>query len=404
MAAVRPAFKSMLPIFLERRHFDYGIPALDRLVQTREMTSSFIIFQEQIMKILQSAGFTAPDSYAAIKAISKKKAEKVLKLKEQFTEGFTRLTGDPAATEKVWTIINDATSYLFNASHAVCVALDSLYGTYLKAHYPLEFYTALGECSGALAANAGMKQQSYLAYALQGNGIDRADTAGCNGCGWKANVSYTLNTIDRHAVCYQDTVGALCAADWRGPSSQYVGADKLICTDARGNGTGQVCANVTGDHENRVTDYTNIITYGGDKAGTLDASYYKGAGARNGKEREFVAERKAGHKYIVRRLSTTECARLQGLPDCWAIPVHKEDMTDEEAVFWEKVRETHAAINGTRYKPFSKREQLVRWYNRLHTDSAEYKLYGNGIALPCAVYILRGIAQVIREKEGEEPT
>ena len=143
VAAVRPAFKSMLPIFLERRHFDYGIPALDRLVQTREMASSFIIFQEQIMKILQSAGFTAPDSYAAIKAISKKKAEKVLKLKEQFTEGFTRLTGDPAATEKVWTIINDATSYLFNASHAVCVALDSLYGAYLKAHYPLEFYTAL---------------------------------------------------------------------------------------------------------------------------------------------------------------------------------------------------------------------------------------------------------------------
>lgn len=143
VAAVRPAFKSMLPIFLERRHFDYGIPALDKLVQTREMTSSFIIFQEQIMKILQSAGFTAPDSYAAIKAISKKKAEKVLKLKEQFMEGFTKLTGDPAATEKVWTIINDATSYLFNASHAVCVALDSLYGAYLKAHYPLEFYTAL---------------------------------------------------------------------------------------------------------------------------------------------------------------------------------------------------------------------------------------------------------------------
>ena len=226
-------------------------------------------------------------------------------------------------------------------------------------------------------------------------------TAGCNGCGWKANVSYTLNTIDRHAVCYQDTVGALCAADWRGPNSQYVGADKLICTDARGNGNGQVCANVTGDHENRVTDYTNIITYGGDKAGTLDASYYKGAGARNGKEREFVAERKSDRKYIVRRLSTTECARLQGLPDCWAIPVHKEDMTDEEAAFWEDVRKTHAAINGTRYKPFSKREQLVRWYNRLHTDSAEYKLYGNGIALPCAVYVLRGIAQELSEEKSK---
>ena len=76
-------------------------------------------------------------------------------------------------------------------------------------------------------------------------------------------------------------------------------------------------------------------------------------------------------------------------------------MTDEEAAFWEKVRETHAAINGMRYKPFAKREQLVRWYNRLHTDSAEYKLYGNGIALPCAVYVLRGIAQELFEEESK---
>ena len=144
-------------------------------------------------------------------------------------------------------------------------------------------------------------QPQRIAYALQGNTIDCAATANCNGCGWKANVSYTINTVDRHAVCYQDAAGM----------------DKLVCTDARGNGNGKVCVNVTGDQERRVTDYTNIITYGGDKAGTLDASYYKGAGARNGKEREFVAERKAGRKYIVRRLSTTECARLQGLPDCW---------------------------------------------------------------------------------------
>ncbi len=242
----------------------------------------------------------------------------------------------------------------------------------------------LGEHAGSLAANPGMKQQSYLTYALQGNGIDRADTAGCNGCGWRTDKSYTLNTIDRHAVCYQEIVGALCAADWRGPNSQYVGADKVIvnplCTDARGNGDGKTCATVTGDHENRVTDYTNVITYGGDKAGTLDASYYKGAGARNGKEREFVAESRPGRKYVVRRLSVTECARLQGLPDCWATPVPKETMTDEETAFWEKVRETYSAINGTKYRPFAKREQLVRWYNRLHTDSAEYKLYGNGIA------------------------
>ena len=88
VAAVRPAFKSMLPIFLARKHFDYGIPAFDKLIQTREMTSSFILFQEQLMKTLQHAGFTAPESYAAIKAIGKKHPEKVLPLKQRFLEAF----------------------------------------------------------------------------------------------------------------------------------------------------------------------------------------------------------------------------------------------------------------------------------------------------------------------------
>ena len=142
VAAVRPAFKSMLPVFLTRKHFDYGIPAFDRLIQTREMTSSFILFQEQLMKTLQHAGFTAPESYAAIKAIGKKHPEKVLPLKQRFLEAFAAKS-DMASAEKIWTIIEDSTSYSFNSSHAVCVALDSLYGAWLKAHYPLEYYTTL---------------------------------------------------------------------------------------------------------------------------------------------------------------------------------------------------------------------------------------------------------------------
>ena len=142
VAAVRPAFKSMLPIFLARKHFDYGIPAFDTLIQTREMSSSFILFQEQLMKTLQHAGFSAPESYAAIKAIGKKHPEKVLPLKQRFLEGFAAKS-DPEAAERVWRIIEDATSYLYNSSHAVCVALDSLYGAWLKAHHPLEYYTTL---------------------------------------------------------------------------------------------------------------------------------------------------------------------------------------------------------------------------------------------------------------------
>ena len=66
----------------------------------------------------------------------------MLPLKQRFLEAFAAKS-DMASAEKVWRIIEDATSYGFNSSHAVCVALDSLYGAWLKAHYPLEYYTTL---------------------------------------------------------------------------------------------------------------------------------------------------------------------------------------------------------------------------------------------------------------------
>lgn len=72
------------------------------------------------------------------------------------------------------------------------------------------------------------------AYCIQGNCIDRADTAGCNGKGWTEGISYTLNTVDRPAVY-----------------------------DARGNGDGKVAPTITGDHNNRVTDYTAVVVRGG---------------------------------------------------------------------------------------------------------------------------------------------
>lgn len=100
-----------------------------------------------------------------------------------------------------------------------------------------------------------------------------------------------------------------------------------------------------------------------------------------------------GVRYIVRRLTPTECARLQGFPDNWGHPDKKEDFTDEECRFWLDVRNTHAAINGKPQKDYSK-EQMLSWYNKLHTDSAEYKMWGNGIALPPALYIMQGMAQV----------
>ena len=99
-------------------------------------------------------------------------------------------------------------------------------------------------------------------------------------------------------------------------------------------------------------------------------------------------------RYIVRRLTPTECARLQGFPDTWGHPTPKEALTDEEYRFWLDVRNTHAAINGKQVKDYSK-EQILTWYNKLHTDSSEYKMWGNGIALPPALYCMQGIVEAL---------
>ena len=99
-------------------------------------------------------------------------------------------------------------------------------------------------------------------------------------------------------------------------------------------------------------------------------------------------------RYIVRRLTPTECARLQGFPDKWGHPDAKDMLTDEEYAFWLNVRNTHAEINGKATKEYT-REQMLTWYNKLHTDSSEYKLWGNGIALPCALYVMEGVAEAL---------
>lgn len=134
-------------------------------------------------------------------------------------------------------------------------------------------------------------------FCIQGNTIDRADTAGANGAGVKEDVCYTLNTIDRPAVAFEldcrnmaaneELSGTLQAKSNGGQSLNYINpvAEPLIY-DARGNGDGMTAPTITGDHNGRITDYTSVII-------------------------EKII------RWIVRRLTPTECERLQGYPDGW---------------------------------------------------------------------------------------
>lgn len=150
IAAIRPSFKSLYSKFENREKYEYGIKALDDILQNEYCHSSFILFQEDLMKILAYAGFPMKETYTVIKAISKKKKKKIEKVHPKFIEGFKNkiLEGDKTISEekaielsnKVWDIVNDFSSYGFNSPHGFSYAIDSVTQAWQKAHYPYEFY------------------------------------------------------------------------------------------------------------------------------------------------------------------------------------------------------------------------------------------------------------------------
>ena len=179
IAAIRPAFKSMYSKFESRENFEYGIKAFDKILQTPQFPYSYILYQEQTMNTLNYAGFPLDECYGIIKAIAKKHPEKVKPLKARFIEGFkNRIIQDDHIDEneaeemsaRVWQIIDDSCGYGFNSAHAYCMALDSLYCAWLKAHYPYEFYEVLLQVfsdKGKKDKVQALKQEMQVAFGIK---------------------------------------------------------------------------------------------------------------------------------------------------------------------------------------------------------------------------------------------
>ena len=203
------------------------------------------------------------------------------------------------------------------------------------------FYEA--ETSRCLDANGGnptCNQGGMAVVALQGSMIGRADKNGPQGSGVNEDVSFTLDVVDRHAVAYCMTTGT----------------------------------------------YTQTLE---EQSPTLMARDYKDPPVVNETEPE----------YIVRRLTPTECARLQGFPDWWCAGLGTDEPTEDEIEFWTEVFEIHRSVMGTSSKPKS-RNQIVKWLKNPHSDSAEYKMWGNGVALPNVYFVLSGIVYYAQFSEG----
>lgn len=172
IAAIRPGFKSMYGKFESREPFSYGIPALDNLIQTEEIKDSYILFQENLMTILHYASFAMSETYGAVKNISKKHADKVKVLKDKFESGCTeRIVEDEHVTEdearlvadRIWKIINDSCSYLFNA----CLSGDTVIFRNNTGYAPLtieEMYNIRNDAKYAKQTGHKNLHSKYVSY------------------------------------------------------------------------------------------------------------------------------------------------------------------------------------------------------------------------------------------------
>lgn len=104
--------------------------------------------------------------------------------------------------------------------------------------------------------------------------------------------------------------------------------------------------------------------------------------------------------YLVRRLTPVECCRLQGYPDGWCEDLASVVPSNKETDRWEGIFEEWRTAMGLTTKPKT-RCQIIRWLKNPHTDSAEYKAYGNSVAVPCVFFVLAGIVWVVESEVSE---
>lgn len=140
VAIIRPGCASLLDDFIERKEYTTGVVALDNIL---EDSGHRLIYQESIMKYLIWLGIPETSSYDIIKKIAKKKFKEpeLKELKEKLIQGWIKQVGKEDGFEETWNVVEDAAKYSFNCSHSLSYAYDSLYGAYLKSHYPLEYYS-----------------------------------------------------------------------------------------------------------------------------------------------------------------------------------------------------------------------------------------------------------------------
>lgn len=271
------------------------------------------------------------------------------------------------------------------------------------------FYEA--DTSRTLDANGGNPtcNQGGIAV-LEGNGSRPSH----KGDGYKeSDIMYTLNATEQHAVAFADVHATLSANDGpKGPSSQMMKNPEENFVGEPSYGIGRpamnqgynasfsfqieeeveptlVAAGASGvAHPRFSSSKASFFTEANEEcANTLVATDYKDPPIVNDGE---------DTDYIVRRLTPTECARLQGFPDWWCDELGIAEPTDSDIAKWREIFNAHAKAMGKTTKPKSD-NQIRKWLQNPQSDSAEYKMWGNGVALPNVYFVLSGIMYYAQE-------
>ena len=211
-------------------------------------------------------------------------------------------------------------------------------------------------------------------YALQGSMIGRKDKNGSQGDGFNEDVAFTLNTVDKHAVVYSINREAFnCGKNF----AENVGiTEDGIKSTLNAQGPSAVATPTYSS--SKASFFTSAEE---ELANTLVATDYKDPPLINDTE---------GVEYTVRRLTPTECGRLQGFPDWWCRDLGTEEPSMDDLCSWYGIFETHRKVTGLSSKPKTLK-QISKWLKNPHSDSAEYKMWGNGVALPCVYFVLSSI-------------
>ena len=211
-------------------------------------------------------------------------------------------------------------------------------------------------------------------YGLQGSMIGRADKNGPQGDGVNEELSFTLNTVDKHAVVYAiDRESFNCGQNY----ARNLGiTEDGINSTLKAQGPSAVATpTYSSSKASFFTDAKEEL------ANTLVATDYKDPPLINDND---------GIDYTVRRLTPTECARLQGFPGWWCSDLGIETPTMDDLRIWYDIFETFRKATGAYTKPKTLK-QIKKWLKNPHSDSAEYKMWGNGVALPNVCFVLSGI-------------